>query len=199
MGRVWNPPALPGAHRHLHDLPTTGHLVGRSGMECGQDPHSDSERRVDPSIRLTLSTFQLCVPVRIADKLLPAVHSHIVSRIGWTPVGPLRDFLQPHSGLLWSSVCLGMVTRHACQYTIVPSRLTSLSTWQHVVDRQHVRSRLLPAVLTHEPVSLENVPTAERDMSVGQSVKSRQGNNLRNANLPRHRSHTQLTLLWPHT
>ena len=54
-----------------------------------------------------------------------------------------------------------------------------------MVDRQFVRLRCNTAVLAHEPVSFEQVPTAERNTCVRKPIVSRQRDHFGNTNLLR--------------
>ena len=96
------------------------------------------------------------------------------------PLGSDRLLLQNHSGLFRSPVSLRMIAFDARQYAILPRRLSSVRSRNNVVDGQLLRCRLLIAVLAGEPVTLEDVSSAECHCVRWQSIVGRQHNDFWN-------------------
>ena len=110
---------------------------------------------------LRLLIFQLYNPVRFANELGPALHS--IHSIGVDRLPSWTHWLlsEFHARLDWSPVSLFRIAIDASQNTIRPSRLSSLSTRNNVVNRELFAARLLSTVLAGHLVTLEYVSAAE--------------------------------------
>ncbi len=140
MRQFWRLTALPGAH----------------SCECAHGmPHEQRE-----------SLFQLNCPVRVADELGPAVDPHSVRAVQRLPDRPHRFAANvgigaPDSESRSAFFAVQRSTHASTQFSQVDSAFSR----EHVAGRgrlgQFLAAGLLTAVLAGEPVTLEDVPSAE--------------------------------------
>ncbi len=110
---------------------------------------------------LRLLVFELYYPVGFANELGPALHA--IHSIGVDRLPSWTHWLlaKLHVRLCRSPVSLLRIAVDARQYAVRPSRLSTLSTRNNVVDRELFAARLLSTVLAGHLVTLEYVSAAE--------------------------------------
>src|SRR5262245_9079565 len=126
-----------------------------------------------------LSLFQLHLPIRAAEELLPALapDARLDARQR-PPRGLPRRAPQRHPRLRWGAVRLPLVAGDARERAILPARHAAAAPRRHVVDRQLLRPRLRAAVLAREAVALEEVPARENDRPLAQALVVREEDHL---------------------
>jgi hypothetical protein len=103
-------------------------------------------------------------PVGFTNELGPALHA--IHSIGVDRLPSWTHWLlaKPHVRLCWSSVSLLRIAIDTSQYAVRPSRLSTLSTRDNVVNREFFAARLLSTVLAGHRVTLEYVSSAEGNL-----------------------------------
>jgi len=125
------------------------------------------------------SFLQFHRPVGFADEPGPAFDPHSVRTVQRLPDRSDRWSAQRHLRLVRCPVRLTGIAVDARQYAVLPSGSSPLGSGQDVIDRQLLAPRLLVAILAGEPVSLEDIPSAERHHVRRESVVERQDDHFR--------------------
>ncbi len=105
--------------------------------------------------------FELYYPVSFANELGPALYAIHAIGIDWLPGGTHWLLAEFHVRLSRSTVSLPRIAVDASQYAVRPSRLSTLSTRNNVVNRELFAAPLLSTVLAGHLVTLEYVSAAE--------------------------------------
>jgi hypothetical protein len=140
--------------------------------------------------------FELYYPVGLANELGPAlhaIHSIGVDRLpSWTHWFP-SEF---HVRLSRSAVSLFRIAIDASQNTVRPGRQATLSTRDHVVNREFFAARLLSTVLAAHLVTLENVSAAECNLLRRHRIELGQCDDFRNTDTLAYRLDERLVAIW---
>jgi hypothetical protein len=129
---------------------------------------------------LRLLIFELYYPVGFANELGPALHA--IHSIGVDRLPSWTHWLlaKLHVRLCRSPVSLLRIAIDASQYAVRPSRLSTLSTRNNVVNREFFAARLLSTVLAGHLVTLEYVSAAEGNRLRRHRIELGQCNDFRN-------------------
>ena len=134
------------------------------------------------------------VPVGVAQEARPACDACPAGVVQGFPGGAHRSAPKLHAGLVGRSVGLPRVARNAGERTVFPGGLSSLSPWNHVVDRQFLGAGLASAILAGRVISFEQVAAAESHGLVPRPIVTGQGQNFGNAEMEPHGSDEGFTL-----
>ncbi len=144
---------------------------------------------------LRLLIFELYYPVGFTNELGPALHT--IHSIGVDRLPSWTHWLlaKLHVRLSWSTVCLSRIAVDASQYAVRPSRLSTLSTRDNVVNRELFAARLLSTVLAGHLVALEYVSAAEGNCLRWHRIELSQCNDLRYTNALAYRLEERLVAI----
>lgn len=102
-------------------------------------------------------------------------------RVNRIPLGVSRLLHQLHPSLLQRAIRFRVIAASTRQHAVLPAGTTATRTRRDVIDGQLIRLRLATTILTHEPVTLEQVATAERNRRRWQAIELSQRDHFRDS------------------
>ena len=138
-------------------------------------------------------------PVSLANELGPALHAIHAIGVDRLPSWTHWFLSEFHVRLCRSPVSLFRIAIDASQYAVRPSRLSTLSTRDNVVNRELFAARLLSTVLAGHRVTLEYVSSAEGNLLRRHRVELGQCDDFRNTDTLAYRLDERLIAIRYHS